>query len=466
MCKYRKVFIRLTGCFFIALVSLCSGSSITFGFPVDSQPTGIRLATFDVDATPPVGSRLTYDREINKWDLGLRAKGIILFGAGQPIVLCAVDWIGIANEGQDAFRQALAEAAGTTPDRVAIHTVHQHDAPSCDFGAEKILKEAGLNPMCFEGAFARELIIRLKTAVEQSLNNSQLVTHIGLGQAEVFKVASNRRIIGKDGLLRATRYSTCKDSALRAEPEGLIDPMVSLVSFWNDNKPVAVLSYYATHPQSYYRTGVANPDFPGVARFVRQLAVPQALHIHFNGAGGNITAGKYNDGSSENRGILAERLADGMKRAWEATRREPITKDAIAWTVEPLALPLAKDTEDMQTWLTTKDSIFLSNNLSKLVFLRRIQAGKMLDVRCLRLGSARILFLPGEPFIEYQLAAKAMQPGLFVAMAGYGDYAPGYICTAVAYKEGGYESGIASGVTAEAEEIFMTAIRKLLQSKQ
>ena len=303
-----------------------------------TEPSGLRAATFDVDATPPVGSRLTYDPEINTWDLGLRAKGVVLLGAGQPIVLCAVDWIGIANEGQDAFRQALADAAGTTPDRVAVHTVHQHDAPICDFGAEQMLKEAGLDPLCFEGSFARQLILRLKTAVKESLNHAQVITHIGLGEAEVYRVASNRRIISSDGRWKSSRYSSCKDSVLRAEPEGLIDPKVSLISFWNAERPVAVLSYYATHPQSYYRTGVVNPDFPGVARFMRQLAVPQALHVHFNGAGGNITAGKYNDGSPENRLKLAERLADGMKRAWEATRCEPVTADAIAWAVEQLTI--------------------------------------------------------------------------------------------------------------------------------
>ena len=31
------------------------------------------------------------------------------FGAGEPIVLCAFDWVAIANESQDAFRDALAE---------------------------------------------------------------------------------------------------------------------------------------------------------------------------------------------------------------------------------------------------------------------------------------------------------------------------------------------------------------------
>jgi hypothetical protein len=103
--------------------------------------------------------------------------------------------------------------------------------------------------------------------------------------------------------------------------------------------------------------------------------------------------------------------------------------------------------------------------MSKLVWLQRCQAGKLLDVRCLTLGRARILFLPGEQFIEYQLAARAERPDLFVSVAAYGDYAPDYICTAIAYKEGGYESGQASGITAEAEDVLMAAIRKLLNDK-
>src|SRR5207302_7237023 len=78
-------------------------------------PSTLQIATFDVDATPPIGSLMAYDPVTNRWDLGLRARGIVLLGAGEPIVLCAVDWIGIANEGHDAFRTALARSAGTSP---------------------------------------------------------------------------------------------------------------------------------------------------------------------------------------------------------------------------------------------------------------------------------------------------------------------------------------------------------------
>jgi hypothetical protein len=410
---------------------------------------------------------MAYDPVTNWWDLGLRARGIVLWGAGPPIALCAMDWIGIANEGHDEFRRALAEAAGTTPARVAVHAVHQHDAPECDFGAERILREAGIAPMNFDGSFAREVIRRLEIAVRQSREQSQPITHLGLGQAPVRQVASNRRILGPDGRVRATRYTSCKDPALRAEPEGRIDPMLSLVSFWNGDRPVAVLSYYAVHPQSYYRTGVPNPDFPGVARFLRQLAMPAALHIHFNGAGGNLGAGKYNDGSPENRLVLAERLADGMKRAWESSRREPIATDAVAWTVESVALPPAKHLETLEAQLKTNNAALLApGNALKLAWLRRCKAGRQLEVSCLTLGRAHILHMPGELFVEFQLAAKAERPDRFIAMAAYGDYGPGYICTAIAYEQGGYEASPgASNVAPEAEEALLRAIRKLVHSQ-
>jgi hypothetical protein len=436
--------------------------------PTNSLSASLRIATFDVDATPPIGSMMAYDPVTNRWDLGLRARGVVLLGAGEPIVLCAVDWIGIANEGHDAFREALARAASTVPRRVAVHTVHQHDAPDCDFSAERILKEAGLNPRQYEGRFQREVISNLETAVREALPRAQPATHLGLGEARVENVASNRRLLGPDGKVRATRWTTTKDPGLRAEPEGTIDPIVSLISFWNGERPVAVLSYYATHPQSYYRTGMPNPDFPGLARFFRQLAVPGALHIHFNGASGNIGAGKYNDGSPENRLRFAERLADGLRRAWESTRRQPIGANDVSWAAEPVALPVAKQlaADQLERQLKDQDAAFQGqSSASRLAWLRRCQAGRPIDVVCLGLGRARILHLPGEPFVEYQLAAKTARPDLFVAVAGYGNYAPWYIGTAAAYEQGGYEtSPSASNVAPEAEGVLTAAIRKLLQA--
>lgn len=431
----------------------------------------LKVSTFDMDVTPPKGSNyLTYTPQVNTWDLGLRAKGMVIQGAGQPIVLCAIDWIAIGNEGMDAFKGTLAQAAGTTPERVSVNVLHQHDAPRCDFGAELRILKAGADPSIhhpvnFDGTFAREVLQDLRTVVKESLERAQPVTHIGFGEAEVFKVASNRNIYDENGMVRATRYTATADPKLRAEPEGVIDPMVSVVSFWNDDKPVAVMSYYATHPQSYYLTGIPNPDFVGVARFLRQMAVPQALHIHFDGAGGNIGAGKYNDGSHENRLVLAERLADGMKRAWDVTEKQPISLGEIEWEVEKVSLPPGKHLYKIREEMLVNDSMFIQNHAlaRKMAFLDRMENGVKIDIGMLKVNDVRILFMPGELFVEYQLAAKAVRPDLKVAMAAYGDLGPGYIGTETQYEKGGYEvSDRASNVDPSVEGVLMGAIRKLL----
>lgn len=444
------------------------GLVVAGGVPAEE----LQVATFDLDVTPPVGFTMAYDKVIRRDDLPLRMRGLVLLGAGQPIVLCAVDWIGIANEGHDAFRAALAEAAGTTPGRVAVHTLHQHDAPVCDFLAERLLKEAQAHDLgSYDGAFARQVLVRAADAVRAALPSAQRVTHLGWGQAEVHEVASNRRILGPDGKVRVTRYTATKDPAVRAEPEGTIDPKVSLISFWQDERPLAVLSYYACHPQSYYRTGIPNPDFPGIARFVRGQAVPEALHIHFNGAGGNIGAGKYNDGAKENRMVLALRLADGMRRAWEATQKVPLRSEQVGWQTVAVALPPAPHLnetalrEQLARSAADPQGTRLGNSVDQLAWLLRCQQGHRIELAMLRLADVRVLHMPGELFVEYQLAAQAMRPDLKVAMAAYGDYGPGYIGTAVAYAQGGYEtSPRASAVAPEVEAVLMEGMQALLRS--
>ena len=433
-----------------------------------AEPSGAELsiATFDVDVTPPIGSDMAYDPVVNTWDMSLRARGIVLLGAGEPIVLCAIDWIGIGNEGHDAFRDGLAAGAGTVRSRVALHAVHQHDAPGCDFTAEAIAASYGLDPKRYESAFAREVIARLTDAVRDAVVNAQVLTHVSAGVATVEEVASNRRIYDAEGKVRAMRFTSCGDPELRAEPEGVIDPEVSVISFWSDARPVAVLSYYACHPQSYYRTGLPNPDFPGVARFLRQMEVPDAVHVHFTGAGGNIGAGKYNDGSKKNRMMLAQRLAEGMRKAWETAERVPVTPDQVQWKVVPTALPVAPwlVQEEIEASLKDQpDPASILGSATSLAWIQRCASGHKIDISCLALGGVCILHFPGELFVEYQLAAKAARPDLRVAMAAYGDYGMGYIGTEAAYEEGGYEtSERASKVAPSVEGVLMAAIRELL----
>ena len=65
------------------------------------------------------------------------------------------------------------------------------------------------------------------------------MTHLGIGQAKVERVASNRRYLGPDGKPRFNRISATRDPKIRAQPEGTIDPWLKTLSFWDGDQPVA-----------------------------------------------------------------------------------------------------------------------------------------------------------------------------------------------------------------------------------
>jgi hypothetical protein len=430
----------------------------------------LSVATFQVDVTPPIGSPLCDGLvpPVKGVDSPLTARGVILKADKQaPVVLVALDWVGIGNEGHDAWCEAIAKACGTSSDRVCVHALHQHDAPGCDFLADRIAAEVGLSGQEFNVEHARDSIRRTAAAAGDASAKLQPVTHVGHGIGRVEKVASNRRILGPDGKVQTIRWSANKDPEVRALPEGLIDPDVRLVSFWNKDRPLAVLSYYATHPQSYYYTGLCSADFVGMGRDQAQAHEKTGLHIHFNGAGGNVTAGKYNDGSPENRPVLAARLADGMKAAWDNTKKIDANDLSFDWATRGVSLPLAD-------WYDEKERLAVVNDpkqpvtgrlaaIRAVAWARRVQEGRKINIARLRLGPIEILHMPGELFIEYQLAAQKLKPESFVCMAAYGDYGMGYIGTSDSYSQGGYETGVVSRVSPRVESILMAAVQELLE---
>jgi hypothetical protein len=242
------------------------------------------------------------------------------------------------------------------------------------------------------------------------------------------------------------------------------------VSFWNQDRPLVAMTYYATHPQSYYGQGGVSTDFVGMARKLREGELPVA-HIHFNGAGGNVAAGKYNDGSPPMRLILARRLADGMKAAWESMVKTPIQASDVSWRSVAVRLPVADPIRDQarlraliqDAQQPVRDRLTAGRDLA---FTELGAANRKIPLFLLTLGPARIVHMPGELFVEYELAAQDRMPESFVAMAAYGDYGPGYIGTRVAYSQGGYETGPVSRTAPEVEEVLMKAIDELLPDRK
>lgn len=416
----------------------------------------IHVASFRFDVTPPLGHGCcgNWIKPIVGYDDPLEAIGLVILGAGRPIVLCAVDWTGILNDAHIAWRGALAEAAGTSPDRVAVQVVHPHNAPMACLETARLVAGAGDLPPVLDPDFFARCLDAGRVAVRQSLDRAVRVTHVGRGTARVIDVASNRRLLGPDGTVRAQRSSACADEAMRALPEGLVDPLLRTVAFYHGDEKIAACHAYACHPMSYYGDGRASADFCGLARRRRQIDEPGCTHLYFSGCGGNIAAGKYNDGSRGMRPVLAARMYDAIVAADAAIERRPVER--VSWTTAPfLPTPDARWVErDLLAALADPRQSLVARTrpMYTVAWLRRVARGEPVVLSALHLDDVVMVHLPGEPFVEYQLRLQRDHADRFVFTAGYGDGGPWYLPTAAAYPQGGYEVGVAwSGRGVEAE---------------
>ncbi len=401
-----------------------------------------QIAPFAADVTIPLGHRCmgVLPTKSQRIDDPLECRGFVLLGVGQPVVLAAVDWCEIRNGAYDQWRDALAAAAETSRDRVLVCSLHQHDAPVTDQGAQELLDAVGLKGELYDVAFQAECLQRLAAAIKKSLATPQRVTHVGIGQAPVERVASNRRVVQADGRVSFGRGSRSGGEAFhRDAPDGEIDPQLKTLSFWDGETPRLALHVYATHPMSYYGQGGVTSDFVGLARRLRQQDDARVFQIYASGASGDVTAGKHNDGSPAMRPVLAQRLHQAMRQAWQTTRRVPLSESHFRST--PLDLPYIASakhsSETLQQTLSdtnakVTDRILAAMSLSSR---RRVEAGQKIDLPCLDLGAAQLVLLPGESFVGYQLLAQQMRPDSFVVTLGYGECWPGYIPTNAAFAD-------------------------------
>lgn len=434
--------------------------------PIEAK-SDLEIAHFWCDITPPLGHPLCggWIMPVVGFDDPEYAKGVILRNGATEVVLCSLDWCQLRNHAYDYFRETLAKALEIPVSNVAVHCVHQHNAPIIDLGVETLIPEDGETLLHADYDFIRECAHLVAESAREARAGFRKVTHVGTSTAKVERVASNRRLLQPDGSIKV-RFSSTQDPELQAAPEGLIDPNVRTVSFFDGEQALAQLHYYATHPQSYYGDGRTTYEFPGIAREKLQTE-SGVFQVYFTGCGGDIAAGKYNDGTPESRVRLTHQLYDGMVRSVSAVERRPV--EGMKWTTHDVVLPGRKGEEYSVAHLhaivedASKARIDRLKSALAIVWARRAEAGEPIELSCLSLGSIRILHLPGEPMLEFQLEAQRLGGDeRFVAVAGYGDVGMGYICTEEAYAQGGYEP-TASLLDPSAEWTLKEGIRTLLE---
>ena len=422
----------------------------------------LRIATFRRDCTPPAECSTGFgDGEPVK---GIRdplyLRGYVLDDGTTRCLVATLDYCGLMNAAYEEMRAALAEAVAADADRVVIHCIHQHDAPIIDFEIEEIL-----GCTTYPRGWWGETIGGCAEAAAEAVDRLGPVASVGHAETRLCGYASNRRVLGDDGRVRGTRYSRCGEADLVAAPIGVIDPMLRTLAF-RDPKgdTVASMNFYATHPQVSNGRGLYSADAPGEAIRLLDEELPGGFHGFLTGAGGNVTAGKYSsvtdlEGNLKNFGA---RLAAGISRNLSSLLWGDGT--AMEWTSSAFTFPRWEERISRAVGEAADPQGAESSRLRGAVVASAAAypGNREYVLRCLDLGSSAVLFLSGEPFVEYQLMAQSQRPDSFVATAANCSDGHLYLPLERSYGEGGYEVESFAWCAPEFEAKFRGSVGELL----
>ncbi len=447
-------------------------SGLLFFLPGAVLAADFRLATFSADVTPPLGHALlggtTTPPPAHAIDDPLYAKGFVLLGGEKPVVLVSIDWCEIRNDAYDRWREVLADAAGTTRDRVLVTAIHQHDAPLSDLEAQRILDRSPHKGSIADFDYHEESIQKTAAALKAGLKSSRRITHFGIGQAKVERIASNRRYVDVKGNIRFDRSSMSGGDPVKANADGgLIDPWLKTLSFWDGDTPVCALHIYSVHPMGHWGSGRVTADFPGLARARFQEDDESIFQIYASGCAGDTTAGKYNDGSDLSKRALQDRLYEAMVAAFKATKRHPLTK--LAFHNVPFELPLRSSAgytqADLEQQLEHENPRKRNLAALGLSWRKRHLAKQLIDLPVVDFGPAAVALLPGETYVAFQLASQQMRPDDFVIVMGYGESAPGFVPPEQAWQENDGNLSSWCWIDPGSEKPLLDALRKALVPK-
>ena len=288
---------------------------------------------------------------------------------------------------------------------------------------------------------------------------------IGLGRGVLGDLAFNRRGIRRDGTItmpaplgREERPFGNTDVCYL---EGPMDPEVGVCCVQDlEKRPLAFLLHYTCHPVNAFSNRdtyrAVSADWPGAwTREMQQVFGPDAVPLVVNGCCGNINPRHPFDSDyrPDHRRMgrelagMTERIVHSMAFDKEA---------ALAFNVENVRLPFreipAKRLREVEAILCESPEPsrgangqvdphwFRAASTRSVELCRQRDAAFPYEIQAFRIGGMCVIGLPGEPFVEGQLALKTNSTAPYLFPAHLTSHYVGYLPTREAYARGGHEA--------------------------
>ncbi|UVI33066.1 neutral/alkaline non-lysosomal ceramidase N-terminal domain-containing protein [Paenibacillus spongiae] len=417
----------------------------------------------------------------------------LVLGDGQTAaVVLDLDLCLLSNLQADQIRTAIAAALRIDKLQVRVSTTHTHAGP--------VVGDASHAPnRDLVELYVRYLIEQSVSAAVEAANRQVTVSvHAEYGACSIGK--NRRQTLDSGRIITGFNES------------GETDPTVSIVRFDDEEgKLVASIVHYAAHPTTLgYTNQAASPDYPGVTkRFVEQTV--GGICLFLQGATGDIGPGPggFLDrmdvvqdmgtmlGCAASQALLEARnkqfrysfsevVESGASLGiWSRTRKP---QDPVAFQVlsHKLSLPVGdlkptNELEKINTELVDKLTALrdgnapaeqiseanfqLKRNNMALRYSRNFYGKPFAEIEAhfIRVGDTVLIGVPLEPFTATGKRIRAHSPFPYTLFSGYSNGANGYLATAEAFAEGGYEV-LQTAFAPEAADLLADQILQVLDS--
>lgn len=422
-----------------------------------------------LDVTPPLGSYVA------GYFLARYAKGVLdpiylnalaMSDGEETAVLITADFLNLDVTCADELRDLIEKRTGIPAGHVMISCLHQHTSVTIrDKDATSVTKDT----------VYRDYLWRKFADVAQMAMNDLGEATLSMGQRETEKpIAFIRRYYMKDGTVATNPREDQRENIDR--PCDQADNTVRLLRFSRkEGKDIALVNF-STHPD-VIGGELLSADWPGFVRRFVEEDIENVSCLLLNGVQGdsnhfNPIAGQRRRGYDYSQ-YMGRMIADAVKLLWNET--EPCEVSYVKADVTAVynrTRTMGEETyEACRKLLADHEakgkespySITELGNAKRIVGLRTATIYRRLSVTAISLGKIALVGFGGEPFTHYATALRAACPDYTIVAACCTNGAAGYLPTAMAFAEGGYEAG-ASFFSETLESESVTAAAELLKS--
>lgn len=415
---------------------------------------GIKAGVSVVNITPPIGFPMAgysgRDRGCKTVDDELFAKALVLDDGETKLALVTTDLVGIPPDFAGEVKSIVGRKTDIPTENVIICASHTHFGPALrrlNYLPEEAQEE-------FHESYvqnAARLIAGAIRVADGSLRDAKLGWGVGKAPELVF----NRRTKRPDGKV-VMSWRPPKPEEAKELTFGPTDPDVGVIRIDDaDGGPVATVINFACHPVcGVDRLYAISADYPGYA--MRTVEKVRGGTCMFSlGCAGNIVPMER---EGDARRWIGTALGAEVLKVLEGVETDPdvrlkVVGRSLDLPLKPLPSPddvrrEVEETERMIAEAERKGAPYpeisaLKGKLQKakltLLLAEEAKGERKVgtEISVLRIGTLKLVCLPGEVFVEIGLSIKEKQGDTFVLSLCNDSL--NYVPISSAYEEGGYE---------------------------